>query len=160
MAAKVSKQDIADAGFRAEQFGTPKGTGESSWDGAGGYLERIIARAEAWARGRLGSVAYDAAPLDTPRGERLRSAELCWVSAQLWKRRAAYLDSNAVSSRESMIYLDRREYESQATRAFECAEEQMQYAIQGEDAAFGSAVAFAHVETGPYRGSDDSLVVP
>jgi hypothetical protein len=68
----------------------------------------------------------------------------------LWKRRAGFIDSNAVSSMEGLAYLDRREFEAQATRAFECADENMALAIGGEDVVTGSGVALVGVESGPY----------
>jgi hypothetical protein len=143
MAAKVKIQDITDAGFRPEQFGTP-----ADWsEGTGGYLSRLIARAEQWAIGRFGA-GYAAVPEDSTTHERLRAAELCWVSGHLWKRRAAFIDSNATGSREGLDYLNRREYESQAQRAFECADDTMALALG--ITATGTGAALAHVETGPY----------
>lgn len=143
MAAKVKIQDITDAGFRAEQFGTP-----ADWEAeSAGYLSRLIARAEQWAIGRFGA-GYSVVPADSTTHERLRAAELCWVSGHLWKRRAAFVDSNAASSREGLDYLNRREYELQASRAFECADDNMALAL-GITAA-GTGAALSHVETGPY----------
>lgn len=146
MAAKVSIQDIEDGGFRAEQFGTPL-----DWSEAGtGYLARVIERASAWARGRLGTAAYDAA--DAVTGEHIRSAELCWVRAELWKRRAAFIDSNAASALDNLVHADRREFEAQAARAMECAEDNIALAL-GDGSVAGSALAFVSVETGPYLHS-------
>jgi hypothetical protein len=146
MAAKVTLQDITDAGFKAAQFGTP-----ADWaTETNGYLARLIKRAELWAQGKFGTAAYDAVAENTTTHERLRSAELCWCSAHLWKRRAGFIDSNAVSSMEGLAYLDRREFEAQATRAFECADENMALAIGGEDVVTGSGVALVGVESGPY----------
>lgn len=147
MAAKVKIQDIEDAGFRAEQFGTPE---DWSTD-MGGYLARVISRAEQWARGRLGETAYDAATIG-PTFEQIRTAELCWASATLWKRRAGFIDSNAVSSLERMAYLDRREFEAQADRAMQCAEDNIALALGG-GSVHGSALAFASVESGPFQPS-------
>ncbi|MCD7096940.1 hypothetical protein [Stenotrophomonas sp. MMGLT7] len=149
MAAKISIQDITDAGFRAAQFGTPDGEGAQSWDGAGGYLDRVIARAEQWSRGRFGG-RYDAVDVDTPAGEYLRAAELCWASAQLWKRRAAFIDANAVSSLEALAYRDREQFLDAAERAMACAEEQMALAIDPDQPA-GSALGFAVAVTGPWK---------
>lgn len=146
MAAKVTQQDIEDAGFRPAQFGTP-----DDWETADtGYIARLLKRAEVWARGRFGEAAYAALVAETVVYERVRSAELCWVSAQLWKRRAGFIDSNAASSMESLAYLDRREFEAQATRSFECADENMALAIGGEDASPGYGAGLTGVETGPF----------
>lgn len=148
MAAKVSIQDITDAGFRAAQFGTP-----ADWDSAGsGYLARLIARAEVWARGRYGSGAYDSVAQDTPAHESLRAAEACFVAHHLWKRRAAFIDSNAASSHDNQVYLDRREFEAQAVRAWECAEANMAQAISGPTETPGQAVVLAHAVSGPFVG--------
>ena len=144
--AKVTLQDVTDAGFRAEQFGKPADWSEE----ADGYLARLIGRAQVWAEGRIGAAAYAALVADTPAFEYVRAAELCWVSGHLWKRRAGFIDSNAVSALESLAYLDRREFEAQAARAFECAENNISLA-QGQSPDYaGSAVAVAYAISGPY----------
>lgn len=149
--AQVTPQDISDAGFRREQFGTP-----ADWDvpmgqpGHPGYLQRLIARAELWARGRFGADAYGTLVAGTVTAERMRAAELCWVSAQLWKRRAAFIDSNAVSALENMAYLDRREFEAQAVRAMECAEAAIVDAGAPPLSTGAGGVALAHVVTGTF----------
>lgn len=143
MAAKATIVDVTDAGFRAAQFGTP-----ADWDTADtGYLARLLKRVEAWSRGEFGD-GYDDVPVTSATHERLRAAELCKVSHELWKRRAGFIDSNAVSSREGLAYLDRREFEEQAARSLVCAETNMALA-KGERTP-GSAVALTHVTTGPF----------
>ena len=155
MAAKVSIQDITDAGFKPEQFGTP-----DDWATTGtGYLARLLKRAEAWSRGIYGA-GYDAVPADGTVFERLRQAELCWVSAQLWKSRAAFIDSNAAGSREAPAYLERREYLASATQAMDCANDNMAKALGGEGAVAGTGASLGHVESGqfaPARGAACSV---
>src|SRR5690606_1921985 len=112
------------------------------------YISRLLARVELWAKGRFGE-GYDTVPSTSPQHEHLRAAELCWASAQLWKRRAAFIDSNAASSLERMAYLDRREFEDQAARAMACAEEHMALAIDPGTPA-GTGGALTHVVTGPW----------
>jgi hypothetical protein len=148
MAAKVSIQDIRDAGFRPEQFGSPLGSEADGWDTPGGYLERLITRAEAWARGRYGA-GYDAVPAGSPTEEHLRAAELCWSSAQLWRRRAAYIDSNAASALENLIYRDRLAFEEQAANAMQCADEAMALAIDPTTPA-GTAAVLVSAISGPW----------
>lgn len=145
MAGKASYQDIDDAGFRAGQFGTP-----ADWDTPDtGYVARVLARSERWSRGRYGA-SYDDVPADTLTGERLRGAEICHAMALLWRARAAFVDSNAASSREQLAYMDRREYEASATRLMDCAEEQMALALGGEDAPAGTGAALSWAESGPF----------
>lgn len=150
MAAKATIQDITDAGFRAEQFGTPAGDDAASWEQPGGYVDRLLQRAERWARGRIGA-QYDAIAVDTPQGEVLRSAELCWAKAHLWSRRAAFVDSNAAASLDNMAHANRREYEAQAERAAVCAESYIQQVIDPSEQA-GTAIGIAAAERGPWRG--------
>ena len=150
--AQVTTQDIEDAGFRKEQFGTPVDWAVGAGDPpAPGYLGRLIARAEIWAKGRVGEGAYAALAPGTLAAESVRAAELCWVSAQLWKRRAGFIDSNAASALENLAYLDRREFEAQAARAMECAERNITDA-GAPPLLEGSGVAFTHVVTGPFVG--------
>lgn len=146
MAAKVTVQDIEDAGFAPAQFGSPL---DWSVDGTG-YLARVIARASLWAHGAFG-LAYDAVPENSPAFEHLRAAELCWVRAELWRRRAAFIDSNAVSAMDNLVHADRREFEAQAARAWECAQDAMALATGGGPR--GSGLGFAAVETGPFAGA-------
>lgn len=145
MAAKLTLQDIEDAGFRPEQFGTP-----SDWSATEppGYVARLLRDVGLWARGRFGA-GYEAVAENTPAWQHLRAAELCYASHLLWKRRAAFIDSNAVSALERLAYLDRREFEEQAARALACAEEQMALAAGAAPAATGGAIS--HAESGPWR---------
>ena len=131
------------------QFGDP-----ADWEEEpGGYLARLLARAEIWSKGRFGATAYIAVPAGSPTFEYLRNAEICWTSGKLWKARAGFIDSNAASSREGMAYLDRREYEESARRSFECAEENIALAIGDGANPMGTGVALTHVETGPFAGA-------
>lgn len=153
---QVTLQDVIDAGFKAEQFGTP-----SDWDTADtGYLARLIARAGIWAQGRLGDAAYAALVADTPEAEHVRTAELCWVRGHLWNRRAGFIDSNAVSALESLAYLDRREFEAQAARAFQCAEDNLVLVGAVLPDPAGSAAAMTHVVTGPFARDTAAWPLP
>lgn len=143
MAAKVTPQDIEDAGFRAEQFGQP---GMDNWTD---YLGRLIARASVWAQGRIGA-GYAAIAIDTAQGEYLRQAEQCWVTSKLWTARAGFVDSNAASSLENLAATDRRQYLEAGANAMTCAEDNLQLAIGGSTAIAGTGVALVGVETGPF----------
>lgn len=147
MAAKASIQDVTDAGFRPEQFGTP-----ADWEAADtGYLARILARASVWAAARYGAGYADVTAASAPATfERLRQAELCYVRSELWKRRASFIDSNAVSALENLVHADRREFEAQAARAWECAEDWMAQAIGDGTATPGSAGVLTYAESGPF----------
>lgn len=146
--AKAVIQDVVDIGFRAEQFGTP-----ADFAAPGGYVERVLDDAATWAEGEVGAAAYAAA---TGLGAlRLKKAELCFVRAELWSRRAGFIDSNSQQALENGAYLNRREYEEQAAKAREC----MAYWIEefltdGRADEVGSALTAGVVETGrlPVRG--------
>lgn len=144
--AKVAIQDVLDAGFRKEQFGTPADFETAST----GYLARVIADAEVWSRSAVGDSAYDAATGGSPGEFRLKRAELCFVKAELWRRRAAFLDSNAQSALEggNGTYLERREFKVHAEQADICAQYWLtQFLTGGTAAAAGSGVAMGHVES-------------
>lgn len=149
--AKVTIQMVTDAGFRAEQFGTPADyTTEAT-----GYLARVIADASAYVQGEVGAAAYDAVADGTVDELRLRRAELAMVKAELWRRRAAFLDSNANSSLEGVsngIYLERREFLKHADEAEAMAATWLgQFRSGGLAPAVGSGAAMGHTETGPFR---------
>lgn len=144
MAAKLTLQDIEDAGFRPEQYGSP-----GDWESTDppGYVARLLHDAELWARGAFGA-GYDAVAPNTPTWQNLRRAELCYASHVLWKRRAAFIDSNAVTALDNLVHADRREYEAQAARALACAEESMALAVGAGPVASGGGLAYA--ESGPW----------
>lgn len=145
MAAKATIQDVTDAGFRAAQFGTP-----ADWETADtGYVARLLARASLWAQGEFGAAAYAAIATGTTQFEHLRSAELCWVSHHLWKRRAAFIDSNAASSLDRLAHADRKQYLEAAASAWECALSAIALAVG--DRTPGSAVVLTHVVSGPFQ---------
>jgi hypothetical protein len=142
--AKVTIQQIEDAGFRAAQFGTPP-----DWSTAGtGYLARVIAAAEAWLVAEVGAETY--AVTAGFIGHALAQAELCWGKAELWKRRAAFLDANAQSSLDQRSYLERREYLAHGDAAMQCALDWLASARAGTNTAAGGGYALAYIESGPF----------
>lgn len=148
--AKVAIQQIIDAGFSSTQFGTP-----ADWDTPStGYLARVIDEAALWAAAKVGQSAYDAA-VDGVAKLRLARAELCYVKAELWRRRAAFLDSNAQSALDggNGEYLNRREFLAHAEQADACAAFWIdEFTSAGNGAALaGSGATLGYVATGPYR---------
>ncbi len=143
---KVTVQEVKDAGFRAEQFGTP-----ASFDL---YLETIIADAGTWSSDQVGAAVYAA----TTSGIgllRLRRAELCFVKAQLWRNRMAFLDGNAQSSLEGNASAanERKTYEQHAADADLCADYWLlQFTTNGNAPAAGSGAVMGHITTGPFAG--------
>ena len=147
---KVTIQDVTDAGFKAAQFGTPA----DFLTPTTGYLARAIAEAAIWMAGRVGQAAYDATLAGTAQVQRLKRAELCWVKAELWTRRAAFLDANAFTALEGnpSAAAERRSYLEHAATALECALNNVDLFLTGGDAAApGSGATIGHVESGPYR---------
>lgn len=138
---KVDLQYIQDSGFRAEQFGTP-----DAWDL---YVKRLTADAEAWVRSRVGASVY-ASP-DAFVSRCLVEAERCWCRAELWRRRAAFLDSNAFTAMGPSAAAERRTYHDQAAAAQTCAEDWVASALAGQNVGAGNGVSLATIETGPFR---------
>lgn len=149
---KVTVQQVKDAGFRAEQFGT-SGAPSSTVTGANfdAYLAPVLADAETWASDIVGTAGYAAATGAALL--RIRNAELCFVKAVLWRRRMAFVDSNTQSGLDgqSSEYLNRREFEAHARDADACAERWMQQYLDGGPAIGDAGVRMGHATTGPYR---------
>lgn len=141
---KASAQDLIDAGFRAAQFGTPADFSV--------YLAPLLADATVWVTDAIGSATYAAAN-DGIVALRIKRAEICYVKAELWRRRASFIDGNAQSALEGSagMYLDRREYLAHATEADACAQFNVDLINNGGDTqAIGSGVAMGYAETGPF----------
>jgi hypothetical protein len=154
--AKATIQDITDAGFRAEQFGTP-----ADWTTSGtGYLARLLTQAQTWVKGMVGADPYAAAASGSIAELRLRQAELCYAKAELWRRRAAFLDSNAFSAIEGnpSAARERESYLKQADSSDACAQFHIDlFNNDGDVAASGSGVALGSAETGPYATASGVL---
>ena len=87
---KATITDITNAGFRAEQFGSP-----ADWLTAStGYVAVELARAGRWAEARIGATAYAAATAGTYLFDLLVQAETHKVASVFWRRRASYTDGN------------------------------------------------------------------
>lgn len=115
---KATILKLLDAGFRAEQFGTPP-----DFDTAGtGYLARVLEDSEALVRSNVGNLAYDSVQPDSAQIIRLRRAEECAARAELWARRAAFIDGSSVQAMDKAAWQERREYLRHAdAAAAECA---------------------------------------
>lgn len=144
---KVTIQDVTDAGFNAKQFGTP-----ADWSTAGtGYVARLLADAETYVSDRVGSAAYAAA--SGAQALRLKRAELCYAKAELWRRRAAFLDANAFTAREGnpSAANERKSYLEHAMQAEECLLSNIDlFTSEGDSTALGSGASLGSVETGPF----------
>lgn len=151
---KVTIQDVTDAGFNAKQFGTP-----ADWAATGtGYVARVITEAAVLVEDRVGAAAYAAATKESQPAQfqRLRRAELCAVKAELWRRRAAFLDANAFSALEGnpSASTERKSYLQHAEDAEGCMLSNIDLFLSGGDVtALGSGARIGVVETGPFRTS-------
>lgn len=147
--AKVTIQDVTDAGFRAEQFGTPSDFATQ----ATGYIARIIVDAAIWVTAQVGSSVYAAATSGSIDELRLKRAELCYVKAELWRRRAAFLDANAFSALEGnpSASAERSSYLKHASEADNCAQFNVDVINNGGDvSAAEGGISLGHAETGPF----------
>ena len=147
--AKATVQRLKDEGWRADQFG-----GALDVPAFDAYLQAAIDEAGRWAAAKCGA-AY--AGIDSPSYafDCLARAETCAASAQLWKRRAAFIDSGASSDRQNPLYLERREYLAHGETAWACALANLTDAlgeIGVDPTGLGDWTAFATgtVESGRY----------
>lgn len=141
---KAAAQDLIDAGFRAEQFGTPADFSA--------YLTAILGDASTWASAAVGTTTY--ANASGLAELNLKRAEIAFAKAELWRRRAAFIDGNAESALETanLAYLNRREYLAQAAAADDEAQRYIDLVLAGGDAtALGGGVAMGYAESGPFQ---------
>lgn len=147
--AKIDVQSVLDAGFRAEQFPPAADFASST-----GYLKRAIDEQSTLLRGRVGAAAYDAETSDTSIGmARLKRAELYLVIAELWRRRAAFVDGNASHAAETSPERNRAEYLRHAREADEVATLAIDEFIAGTDGPGTGALvgmSMGTVETGRF----------
>jgi hypothetical protein len=159
---KAVAQDLVDAGFREELF--PGVVGFLS-----DYLPRVLTAAARWAEALIGDAAYASATASATTAklraafEALRAAEIAAGSAELWERRAATVEANAVAGLTGLEYLNRREYFEQARQARERAREHIERAaawldVSIDDTTPGSGIAVGHVETGRYPAASATAV--
>jgi hypothetical protein len=140
---KAAAQDLINAGFRAEQFGMPADFSA--------YVTAIVTDASTWASAAVGTTTYANAtglPLLN-----LKRAEIAFTKAELWRRRAAFIDANAESAMETAntAYLNRREYLAQAAAADDEAQRYLDLVLSNGDAtALGGGVAMGYAESGPF----------
>lgn len=146
--AKATIQQVLNCGFRAEQFGTPADFETATT----GYLAQLIADASVMVAAAVGAAAYAAAVAPSIGELRLRNAELCACKAELWKRRAAFLDHNAMASLGEAVSREREAYLKHAAEAFDCYRFWVaEFTTDGQaDQDAGSGVTTGYAETGPY----------
>jgi hypothetical protein len=146
---KATITDITNAGFRAEQFGSP-----ADWLTAStGYVAVELARAGRWVEARIGATAYAAATAGTYLFDLLVQAETHKVASVFWRRRASYTDGNVLVGLQEGQYMERREYLKHAEDAEAAAEQALSDAIVeagGTATLPGTGASFGHIETGRY----------
>lgn len=155
MAAKVTIADLKNTGFRKEQFGF-------SSDAAGfdTVLTSIVDEVGRWAAARVGGTAYAAASTGpSVEFDRLKYAEQYKAQAELWRRRAVFLDTNATQGLDLSAAAERRECYLSAERCDALAAEWLELAVTGDPAAVpGSGLAVGLTETGMFAPLVDGAV--
>lgn len=152
--AKATVQNLLDAGFRPEQFGSPP-----DFEGDTGYLGKVLTVSGRWAEQRFGLAAYAVVAAPSFVHDALAHAETYHASAQLWRRRVGFLDANAMASRDAGFeYLNRREMLAHASECDDQAELWIGKAIDGPASVDGSAIAVGLVESGRFDPIVDGAV--
>lgn len=139
---KATPSQISRLGFAPAQFGAP-----DDWLAAGGYVAEILDSVAEFVRDEVGGTAYDgAAGLLL---QRITEAEKAFCAAELWRRRAAFLDASANLGNSDSAFLAVREYYSNADR-----EEQRALALLAKAAgrALTGGMAVGVVVSGRFAG--------
>lgn len=139
--AKAAAADLIAMGFAAAQFGKPP-----DFAAGGGYLEDVIDGAAAEVIEAVGQTVYDAASGVVL--ARLAKAEKYLAAAELWTRRAAFLDADqSISRDDNAIAAQQASFLKLAERATTQAEWSLtQVSGVSMDGGFGQDV----VESGPF----------
>lgn len=146
---KATIQYLTDAGFRGEQFGDAPDFATAT----AGYLARVLADAAAMVRSNVGASAYDAVVAESIDETRLRRAEEQAAKAELWTRRAAFIDGSSVQAMDRAAYLERREYLRAASDAQALASYWIDEFLAGGDSPGERAItgmSSGTVTTGPW----------
>lgn len=158
---KAVAQDLVDAGFREELF--PGVVGFLS-----DYLPRVLTTAARWAEALVGDAAYASAAAEATTAklraafEALRAAEIAAGSAELWRRRAAFVEANAVNGLQDPG-ANREAYLRQAADFDAIARDHIERAaawldVSIDDTTPGSGIAVGHVETGRFPAASSTAV--
>lgn len=148
---KATTTDLREEGWRADQFGGDFAN-PAAFDA---YLTTVLGEASRWAEQQIGAANYAAATAPSYLFDCLKRAERCYANAELWKRRAKFLDSQGNTGLEQSDYLNRREYYAHANESWDCAQDSMRRALRaaGVDPSVMDDIpgfAVGHIETGPF----------
>jgi hypothetical protein len=148
---KASVQDMKDEGFTASQFGSP-----ADFDTATtGYLAKVLKSAGLWVEQKMGVATYAALPVGSYAEDCARQAEVGYATAELYRRRYTFVESNASSALakdQAMVLteLRRRAAEALQTALYWLGEGMRASGVDDGAVYDGSGLASGVVETGRY----------
>lgn len=146
---KATIQYLIDSGFRAEQFGQ-----DTAFADADPYLQRVLDDAEGLVRINIGNDAYDATTdEESLQYRRLVRAEEEASKAELWSRRAAFIDGSAAQAMDKSVYQERAEYRRAASAAQAAASAWIDAFLAGGEGpgeASMTGLSVGTVVSGPY----------
>lgn len=147
---KASIDDLKDEGFTTSQFGSP-----ADFDAAAGYLAKVLKSAGLWVEQKLGAATYAALVQDTYAWDCARQAEVGYASAELYRRRYAFVESNASSALAKDQAMVLTELRRKAAEALDNAKYWLGECLRAsgvDDSTLydGTGLATGVVETGRY----------
>lgn len=155
---KSSVADMLAEGFRPEQFGFNDDQA-TAWSAPGGYLDKLVNEAGRWASAKVGATLYTATAADSYAHDCLARAEINYARSILYKRRIAFIDSNATLANALPAHAERKGYANDAERALQCAltflaEAQRELGVDPTDSMTGTGASMGVVETGRYPATN------
>jgi hypothetical protein len=147
---KASIDDLKDEGFTTSQFGSP-----ADFDASTGYLAKVLKSAGLWVEQKLGAATYATLAQDTYAWDCARQAEVGYASAELYRRRYAFVESNASSALAKDQAMVLTELRRKAAEALDNAKYWLGECLRAsgvDDSTLydGTGLATGVVETGRY----------
>ncbi|HET6805320.1 MAG TPA: hypothetical protein VFH59_07775 [Frateuria sp.] len=149
--AKASINDVLDEGFNTQQFGAP-----GDWsDPATGYLARVLANAGRWVEAKMGAPVYAALAADSYANDCAAKAEVQYASAELFRRRYAFVEAGASAGMNKdqatlLAELRRKSAEALQNATYWLGEALRASGVDDGVVYEGSGLASGMVETGRY----------
>lgn len=149
---KATPADLTDAGIVADLFGQQTGAG---WDGAAGYLQKVLDTVADEVKDRVGAASYDALAAGVTL-TRVKIAEKYLALGELWRRRAQFLQAQSMQVRDNGFAPNLVAQALKAAEECEAKGWESLALVTGEGGTDAPRPGIGYVETGPFTAGATS----